>query len=64
MKVKAVFALRSKRGLHRGSGAEPQVVGLVEFNAAELLSPFLNSLIPVCGELPGVRSFQGLVVEL
>ena len=28
MKVKAVSALRSKRGLHRVNGAEPQVVGL------------------------------------
>ena len=28
MKVKAVSALRSKRGLHRANGAEPQVVGL------------------------------------
>ena len=28
MKAKAVPALRSKRGLRRGSGAEPQVVGL------------------------------------
>ena len=28
MKGKEVPALRSKRGLHRGSGAEPQVVGL------------------------------------
>jgi len=28
MKVKAVSALRSKRGLHRVSGVEPQVVGL------------------------------------
>jgi len=28
MKVKAVSALRSKRGLHRVKGAEPQVVGL------------------------------------
>jgi hypothetical protein len=28
MKVKAVSALRGKRGLHRVNGAEPQVVGL------------------------------------
>jgi hypothetical protein len=28
MKAKAVSALRSKRGLHRVNGAEPQVVGL------------------------------------
>jgi len=28
MKVKTVSALRSKRGLHRANGAEPQVVGL------------------------------------
>jgi len=28
MKVKPVSALRSKRGLHHGNGAEPQVVGL------------------------------------
>ena len=28
MKATAVSALRSKRGLHRVSGAEPQVVGL------------------------------------
>ena len=28
MKVKTVSALRSKRGLHRVNGAEPQVVGL------------------------------------
>jgi hypothetical protein len=28
MKVKAVSALRVKRGLHRVNGAEPQVVGL------------------------------------
>src|SRR5664279_3168130 len=28
MKVKQVSALRSKRGLHRVNGAEPQVVGL------------------------------------
>src|SRR6187402_3008853 len=28
MKAKAVSALRSKRGLRRASGAEPQVVGL------------------------------------
>jgi hypothetical protein len=28
MKAKEVPALRSKRGLHRASGAEPQLVGL------------------------------------
>ena len=35
MKAKAVSALRSKRGLRRVSGAEPQVVGLAPQTTTE-----------------------------
>jgi hypothetical protein len=35
MKAKGVPALRSKRGLHRGSGAEPLWVGLAPQNTQE-----------------------------
>lgn len=46
MKAKAVFALRNERGLHRMSGAEPQVVGLapqttVMTERANTMKPYL-----------------------
>ena len=49
MKVKAVSALRSKRGLHRVNGAEPQVVGLTPQTTDERKTDTMKSyiLLPV-----------------
>ena len=52
MKVKTVSALRSKRGLHRMNGAEPQVVGLTpqttnEWKANTMRTYILRAAKPV-----------------
>jgi len=45
MKVKTVSALRSKRGLHRVNGAEPQVVGLASVTTDERKTDTMKTYI-------------------
>ena len=45
MKVKKVSALRNKRGLHRRSGAEPQVVGLTPQTTEERKTDTMKTYI-------------------
>ena len=57
MRVKAVSALRSKRGLRRVNGAEPQVVGLTPQTTNDRRTDTMKTYILRSEDENGKRNF-------